>query len=361
MIGGRRRPDSRPSRRRCRLASSRVEPLTARDVVRADAGRRGARGRGRRCSAGRLRPTACRCRRRSHDGACGGAGAGRSRLRPGHRRRRRRRPHRRRRPSRCRSRCCRRRPRRRRSHHQTRCRGCASGYGRRGGGAGGRSGRPRRRRQSRRRSQPGRPARSRRARRGQPRERRRHYLWKSTDPVRARALARRPQRSWAVAGPRGRPAWAARPRRPAWRDSLGGAADASRCSRRRRRPAPRWAEPEEPRRAPSAVAPGTAPAVAGTTPRAPTEPVARGRAGRPGGWKHHPGWPRRSPHSGLGHLTRHLVLCWFSSFSSIRTISRQAPGRADPTGVLRAAREHSCSSPWTEPATTAAAAPRFDT
>ena len=30
MIGGRRRPVSRPSRRRCRLASSRVEPLTAR-------------------------------------------------------------------------------------------------------------------------------------------------------------------------------------------------------------------------------------------------------------------------------------------------------------------------------------------
>src|SRR5580704_5002021 len=37
MIGGRRRPDSRPSRRRCRLASSRVEPLTARTSLSATA------------------------------------------------------------------------------------------------------------------------------------------------------------------------------------------------------------------------------------------------------------------------------------------------------------------------------------
>ena len=43
MIGGRRRPDSRPSRRRCRLASSRVEPLTARTSdTSADGGPRGA-------------------------------------------------------------------------------------------------------------------------------------------------------------------------------------------------------------------------------------------------------------------------------------------------------------------------------
>ena len=54
MIGGRRRPDSRPSRRRCRLASSRVEPLTAStspDGSSAVAERR--RARARRCSAGR--------------------------------------------------------------------------------------------------------------------------------------------------------------------------------------------------------------------------------------------------------------------------------------------------------------------
>ena len=41
MIGGRRRPDSRPSRRRCRLASSRVEPLTGADVVGLGAAGRG--------------------------------------------------------------------------------------------------------------------------------------------------------------------------------------------------------------------------------------------------------------------------------------------------------------------------------
>src|SRR5579875_3300469 len=39
MIGGRRRPDSRPSRRRWRLASSRVEPLTARTSSGSAAGR----------------------------------------------------------------------------------------------------------------------------------------------------------------------------------------------------------------------------------------------------------------------------------------------------------------------------------
>ena len=43
MIGGRRRPDSRPSRRRCRLASSRVEPLTARTSVTSAALSRGGR------------------------------------------------------------------------------------------------------------------------------------------------------------------------------------------------------------------------------------------------------------------------------------------------------------------------------
>ncbi|MGP0027809.1 MAG: hypothetical protein ACLPKE_31280, partial [Streptosporangiaceae bacterium] len=34
----------------------------------------------------------------------------------------------------------------------------------------------------------------------------------------------------------------------------------------------------------------------------------------------------------------------FGSFSSIRAVSRHAPGRADPPGVLRAAREHIVSS-----------------
>ena len=64
MIGGRRRPDSRPSRRRCRLASSRVEPLTARTSLADTGSSAGARasGRGRRCSAGH--PTTAGQRRR---------------------------------------------------------------------------------------------------------------------------------------------------------------------------------------------------------------------------------------------------------------------------------------------------------
>ena len=102
----------------------------------------------------------------------------------------------------------------------------------------------------------------------------------------------------------------------------------------------RWAEPEEPRRPPSAVAPGTAPAVAGTS-TAGTDGAGGAGSGGPAGRLETP--PRlapafTAPWSGppdpsLGSLS-------FGSFSSIRTISRQAPGRADPTGVLRAAREH---------------------
>ena len=125
--------------------------------------------------------------------------------------------------------------------------------------------------------------------------------------------------------------------------------------------APRWAEPEEPRRPPSAVAPGTAPAVAGTTPRAPTEPVARGRAGRPGGWKHPPGWPRRSPHPGLGHLTRHLVLCCSARSRASGQSPVKLPGARTPRGSCAPRGSTSCSTPWTEPAITAAAAPRFVT
>ena len=64
-IGGRRRPDSRPSRRRCRLASSRVEPLTARTSSSARGSRPGgAPARGPRCPAGRPRYRCARCRRR---------------------------------------------------------------------------------------------------------------------------------------------------------------------------------------------------------------------------------------------------------------------------------------------------------
>ena len=81
MIGGLRRPDSRPSRRRCRLASSRVDPLTP--------GRRRRRRRGRagvahvhdgvRRVVGALRVAVAR---RTRCGACACGAGPRSRARP---------------------------------------------------------------------------------------------------------------------------------------------------------------------------------------------------------------------------------------------------------------------------------------
>jgi hypothetical protein len=73
MTGGRRRPESRPSRRRWRLASSRVDPRTGWTSRRARR-RSGRAARARRCSAGRpgrpgRRPARCRA-----GGACGGGG-----------------------------------------------------------------------------------------------------------------------------------------------------------------------------------------------------------------------------------------------------------------------------------------------
>ena len=70
MISGRRRPVSRPSRRRCFLASSLVDPLTDRT----SSSGRSARGRGRRCPAGHRRPGQRPGRRPNRGGAYGGAG-----------------------------------------------------------------------------------------------------------------------------------------------------------------------------------------------------------------------------------------------------------------------------------------------
>ena len=73
MTGGRRRPESRPSLRRCRLASSRVEPADDLNLVADPHPRRGPGARARRCSAGRpARPD--RSRPPSRGGACGGGG-----------------------------------------------------------------------------------------------------------------------------------------------------------------------------------------------------------------------------------------------------------------------------------------------
>ena len=72
MIGGLRRPDSRPSRRRCRLASSRVEPLTPLTSEPSSPDAPGASARARRCSAGRRTPGPRR-RRSGRCGACAGA------------------------------------------------------------------------------------------------------------------------------------------------------------------------------------------------------------------------------------------------------------------------------------------------
>ncbi len=141
--GGRRRPASRPSRRRCRLASSRVEPLDALDL---GVGRVGlvlgarAPARARRCSAGRPL-TDCRRRRHRHrtcdDDGVGDAWWRRRRSRCRRRRRNRLCRHRRRRRSRHQPRhhpiCPVRRRRRRRSRLRSARPGPGPGRGARGG------------------------------------------------------------------------------------------------------------------------------------------------------------------------------------------------------------------------------------
>ena len=79
-IGGRRRPASRPSRRRCRLASRRVDPRDALDLVGVlplvgRPSRPAAGARGRRCSAGRRPRWPRRRRSRRHHRSCGAGDA----------------------------------------------------------------------------------------------------------------------------------------------------------------------------------------------------------------------------------------------------------------------------------------------
>ena len=78
MTGGRRGPDSRPSRLRCRFASSRVNPrtdLTSLDETGSSASAGAAPGRAPRCSAGRRRPAGRRRRPRSAAAAAPAAAA----------------------------------------------------------------------------------------------------------------------------------------------------------------------------------------------------------------------------------------------------------------------------------------------
>ena len=130
-IGGRRRPVSRPSRRRCRLASSRVEPRTPRDLVVVPALRLAAAVADvhdgvRRVVVG---PSRRRRRRRHRGGDGAGAGGTTGGRRPRRRSRRRPRPRPRRRP--------RRRPPRRPPRPRRWC-GPGRGRGGRGGAGGGR-------------------------------------------------------------------------------------------------------------------------------------------------------------------------------------------------------------------------------